>query len=69
MYDRNTYKFHKAKYYSVTLGNMAWINGRAHNDGVEEAVVPVETVTKIGLEGVACDMAANNGVRVRNCRV
>lgn len=33
---------------------MAWINGWAHNDCVEEAVVPVETVAKIGLEGVAC---------------
>jgi hypothetical protein len=54
IYDRNPYKFHKAKYYSVALGKMAWINGRAHNDGVEEAVVPSETVAKIGLEGVAC---------------
>jgi hypothetical protein len=54
IYDGNPYKFHKAKYYSVALGKMAWINGWAHNDGVEQAVVPSETVAKIGLEGVAC---------------
>jgi hypothetical protein len=26
----------------------------SQNDGLEEAVVPVEAVAKIGLEGVAC---------------
>jgi hypothetical protein len=54
IYDRNPYKFHTAKYYSVALGEMAWINGQAHNDGEEEAVVPSVTVVKIGVEGVAC---------------
>jgi hypothetical protein len=54
IYDRNSYKFHKGKYHSVTLGKMAWINGWEHHDGREQAVVPVETVAKIGLEGVAC---------------
>jgi hypothetical protein len=53
IYDRNTYKFNKAKYYSVLLGKMSWINGRGHSDGQVEAVVPEETDTKIGL-GVAC---------------
>jgi hypothetical protein len=54
IYDRNPYKFHKEKYYSVSLGKMAWINGRGHNDGRLEAVEPVETVAAIGLEGVVC---------------
>jgi hypothetical protein len=47
-------KVYKEKYYSVPLGKMACINGRGYNDGWVEAVVPVETVDKIGLEGVAC---------------
>jgi hypothetical protein len=33
---------------------MAWINGRGHNDGRLEAVEPVETVAKIGLERLVC---------------
>jgi hypothetical protein len=33
---------------------MAWINEWEDHDGREEAVVPVETVAKIGLEGVTC---------------
>jgi hypothetical protein len=49
IYIRNSYKFHKAKYYSVTLGKMTWINGWEHHDGREEAVVPVETVETIGM--------------------
>jgi hypothetical protein len=52
--DRNPYKFHKSNYYSVALVKIAWINGWAHNDGVEEAVVPAENVAKIALKGVAC---------------
>jgi hypothetical protein len=50
IWDRNPYKFHKEKYYSLCLKTMAWINGRAHSEQVE-AVKPEETGKMVGPVG------------------
>jgi len=66
IWDKYSYKGHKAEYYSMSLKRWIWLNGGALNQ--HEAVGPEITVMQFGTESTGCQQIIKTTIElIRSC--